>query len=41
MTEVSGLFFLGLHWMHSFRSVLMPGIGADAAVLAEHITSRG
>jgi putative flavoprotein involved in K+ transport len=40
VTSVPGLYFLGLHWMHSFRSGLMPGVGVDAAVLAEHILAR-
>jgi putative flavoprotein involved in K+ transport len=40
VTAVPGLYFLGLHWMHSFRSGLLPGVGADAAGLAEHIRAR-
>jgi putative flavoprotein involved in K+ transport len=39
VTPVPGLYFLGLHWMHSFRSGLLPGVTDDAAVLAERIAA--
>lgn len=29
--------FLGLHWMHTFRSGLFSGVGSDAAYIAEHM----
>lgn len=32
-----GLYFLGLHWMHTFKSGLFSGVGADAEYLAEHM----
>jgi len=34
---VSGLYFLGLHWMHTFKSGLLAGVGSDAEYLAEHV----
>jgi putative flavoprotein involved in K+ transport len=37
VTPVSGLYFLGLHWMHTFKSGLFSGVGADAAFLADHM----
>jgi putative flavoprotein involved in K+ transport len=41
VTPVPGFYFLGLHWMHTFGSGLFSGVSNDAAVLAEHLTSRG
>jgi putative flavoprotein involved in K+ transport len=38
VTPVPGLYFLGLHWMHTFKSGLFSGVGNDAEHLAEHIT---
>ena len=32
-----GVYFLGLHGMHTFKSCLLPYVGQDAAYLAEHI----
>ena len=32
-----GLYFLGLHWMHTFKSGLFSGVGGDAEFLAEHM----
>jgi putative flavoprotein involved in K+ transport len=37
VTEASGLYFLGLHWMHTFKSGLLAGVGSDAEYLAEHM----
>jgi putative flavoprotein involved in K+ transport len=37
VTPVAGLYFLGLHWMHTFKSGLFSGVGADAAFLADHM----
>ena len=37
ITQVPGLNFLGLHWMHTFKSGLFSGVGSDAEHLAEHI----
>ena len=38
VTQVPGLYFLGLHWMHTIKSGLLSGVGNDAEYLAEHIT---
>jgi putative flavoprotein involved in K+ transport len=35
-----GLYFIGLHWMHTLRSGLLMGVGADAQYLAEHMDER-
>ena len=37
VTPVPGLYFLGLHWMHTFKSGLLSGVGRDAEYLAEHM----
>ena len=37
VTQVPGLFFLGLHWMHTFKSGLFSGVGSDAEYIAEHM----
>jgi putative flavoprotein involved in K+ transport len=37
VTEAPGLYFLGLHWMHTFKSGLLSGVGSDADYLAEHM----
>jgi putative flavoprotein involved in K+ transport len=37
VTQRPGLYFLGLHWMHTFKSGLLAGVGGDAEYLAEHI----
>ena len=37
VTAVPGLYFLGLHWMHTFKSGLLSGVGADAEFLADHM----
>jgi putative flavoprotein involved in K+ transport len=37
VTDRTNLFFLGLHWMHTFKSGLLSGVGDDAAHLADHI----
>ena len=37
ITAVPGLYFLGLHWMHTFRSGLLSGVGADAEFLADRM----
>ena len=38
VTQVPGLYFLGLHWMHTFKSGLLSGVGADAEFIAEHMS---
>ncbi len=37
VTACPGVYFLGLHWMHTFRSAIMPFVGRDGAYIAEHI----
>jgi putative flavoprotein involved in K+ transport len=37
VTSCPGLFFLGLHWMHTFKSGLMFGVGEDAAHLVNNM----
>jgi putative flavoprotein involved in K+ transport len=38
VTRFPGLYFLGLHWMHTFKSGLLAGVGSDAGFLAEHMS---
>ena len=38
-TDCPGLYFLGLHWMHSFKSGALFGVGDDAGHLADLIAS--
>jgi putative flavoprotein involved in K+ transport len=40
VTNAEGLYFLGLHWMHTFKSGTFLGIGADAAHVAEHLAGH-
>lgn len=40
VTSVPGLYFLGLHLMHTIKSGLLLGVGADAAHIAEYIQSE-
>ena len=37
VTACPGLYFLGLHWMHSFKSGALFGVGDDATFIADHI----
>ena len=37
VTAVPGICFLGLHWMHTFKSGLLSGVGADAEYLADRL----
>jgi putative flavoprotein involved in K+ transport len=37
VSPVPGLYFLGLHWMHTIKSGLLCGVGVDAQYLAEHM----
>jgi putative flavoprotein involved in K+ transport len=37
LTSTPGLCFLGLHWMHTFKSGTLSGVGRDAEYLAEHL----
>jgi putative flavoprotein involved in K+ transport len=38
VSPAPGLYFLGLHWMHTFKSGLFSGVGSDAQYLAEHMS---
>ena len=40
VSPAPGLYFLGLHWMHTFKSGLFSGVGADAEYLAERMAQR-
>lgn len=37
VTACPGVYFLGLHWMHTFRSAILSFVGRDAAYLADHM----
>jgi len=37
ITPEHGLYFIGLHWMHTLRSGLLMGVGADARYVAEYM----
>jgi putative flavoprotein involved in K+ transport len=41
VTACPGVYFLGLHWMHTFRSAVLAFVGRDAAYLADHIDRLG
>jgi putative flavoprotein involved in K+ transport len=41
VSEVPGLYFLGLLWLSKLKSSFLSGVGDDAAVLADHIAARG
>jgi putative flavoprotein involved in K+ transport len=38
--QLPGLYFLGLHWMHTFKSGTFLGIGDDAAHVVEHLVAH-
>jgi putative flavoprotein involved in K+ transport len=40
ITEVPGLYFLGLQWLSRMKSAFLSGVGDDAATLADHIAAR-
>ena len=40
MPEVPGLYFVGLHYLHAMSSVMIHGVGRDAARVATHIAQR-
>ncbi len=40
VTPVPGLYFLGLHWMHTFKSGLLSGVGADAEFLVDRMSGN-
>ena len=41
VSPLRGLYFLGLHWMHTIKSGLLCGVGDDAQHLAEHMETLG
>jgi putative flavoprotein involved in K+ transport len=41
VTDMPGLYFLGLQWMSRMSSSFLSGVGDDAAVLADQIAARG
>jgi putative flavoprotein involved in K+ transport len=41
VSEIQGLYFLGLQWLSRLKSAFLSGVGDDAAVLADHIAARG
>jgi putative flavoprotein involved in K+ transport len=41
VTRCPGVYFLGLHWMYTFRSGLLSYVGQDAAFLADQIERTG
>jgi putative flavoprotein involved in K+ transport len=41
ITDIPGLYFLGLQWQSKMSSSFLSGVGDDAAVLADHIAGRG
>ena len=41
VTACPGVYFLGLHWMHTWRSAILAFVGRDAAYLADHIDRLG
>jgi putative flavoprotein involved in K+ transport len=40
ITEIPGLYFLGLQWLSKMSSSFLSGVGDDAAILADHIAAR-
>ncbi|GKQ55992.1 NAD(P)-binding domain-containing protein [Bradyrhizobium sp. Ce-3] len=41
VSDVPGLYFLGLQWLSKMKSSFLSGVGDDAAALADHIAARG
>jgi putative flavoprotein involved in K+ transport len=41
ITNVSGCYFIGLPWLHTWGSARFSGVARDANYIAEHITLRG
>jgi putative flavoprotein involved in K+ transport len=40
VTDVPGLYFIGLQWLSKMNSSFLSGVGGDAARLADHIAAR-
>ena len=41
VTDVEGIYFLGLQWQRKAKSAFLSGVGEDAAYLGERIAARG
>jgi putative flavoprotein involved in K+ transport len=39
VTAFPGLYFVGLHWLHTSKSALLFGVGDDAAYIAAHLAA--
>jgi putative flavoprotein involved in K+ transport len=40
ITDAEGVYFLGLHWMHTFKSGTFLGIGEDASHVVDHLAEQ-
>jgi putative flavoprotein involved in K+ transport len=40
VSEVPGLYFVGLHWLHKLKSGLFLGVGEDAEYVVDRIDQR-
>jgi putative flavoprotein involved in K+ transport len=40
ITDVPGMYFIGLQWLSKMTSSFLSGVGDDAARLADHIAGR-
>ncbi len=40
VSDVPGLYFVGLHWLHKRKSALLLGVGEDAEHVVEHLAKR-
>ena len=40
VTDIPGMYFLGLQWLSRMNSSFLSGVGEDAAFLADHIAAR-
>ena len=40
VTDMDGLYFVGLHWLHTWGSGLFYGVGEDAEYIVNHISSN-
>ena len=41
VTEILGLYFVGLHWMHTQGSGLFYQVGRDAGFVVDHLCNQG
>jgi putative flavoprotein involved in K+ transport len=40
VTDVPGLYFVGLHWLHKRKSALLFGVGEDAEHVVDHLVGK-